>query len=487
MSTDQTEVVPRRTTPPEVSPPPSCPAHGSYAEVAKEGLPRLYGPVAEADPEGIYNHLREQYGSVAPVALNGDVPAWLVLGYREAMDVARTPTRFTRDARLWTDLLQGLLPSDSPLIPMVGWRPDAVSQDGPEHRRLRSALNDSINRFDRLGMRRFIRHYSEQLIDGFAGDGQADLAAQYAGYLPMMVMTRMVGLSEEYGPRLVQASSDMVSGTERALTANQFVGDTLTELVRERHHAPGYDLASWLIEHEAALNDDEVMNHLRLVMIAANETTTTLIANTLRMVLTDPRFRASLTGGLMTVPDAVEQVLWDEPPLQVCPARFATEDTELADRRIRAGDILLLGLAAGNTDPYIRPDPAKPMEGNRAHLAFSRGPHECPGQDIGRAITEIAVDTLLARLPDIRLAVPEEELSYTSSTWARHLDALPVRYAPTENQPRRPISSAAATAAAVSEALASSEEAVAAAAPAPVPPPAHSRMRAFWQRLKAWW
>jgi cytochrome P450 len=455
-------------------------------------MPRLYGPVAEADPEGIYAHLREQYGAVAPIAMSGDVPAWLVLGYREAMDVARTPGRFTRDARLWTDLLQGLLPSDSPLIPMVGWRPDAVSQDGPEHRRLRSAVNDSINRFDRLGMRRFIRHYCEQLIDGFAADGRADLAVQYAGHLPMMVMSRMVGLAEEYGPRLVQASSDMVSGTERALTANQFVGETLTELVRQRHQQPGYDLASWLIEHEAGLNDDEVMNHLRLVMIAANETTTTLIANTLRMVLTDPRFRASLTGGLMTVPDAVEQVLWDEPPLQVCPARFATEETELAGRRIRAGDMLLLGLAAGNTDPYIRPDPAKAMEGNRAHLAFSRGPHECPGQDIGRAITEIAVDTLLSRLPDVRLTVPVEELSYTSSTWARHLDSLPARFAPVQGRPEAPTTAAAATAAAVSEALASSESAPAPAVPAPAAAPVapiglRARTRAFWRRVKAWW
>jgi len=417
-------------TQPELAPPPSCPAHAGYAAAGAGGLARLYGKTAESDPLGIYAHLREQYGAVAPVAMYGDVPAWLVLGYRENMDVARTPNRFTRDARQWTDLQQGLLPSDSPLIPMVGWRPDCVSQDGPEHRRLRSAVNDSLNTFDRLGMRRYIRHYAEQLIDTFCMDGHADLLGQYARYLPMHVLTRMIGLSEEFAPQLVEASLAAVKGTEEALAADRFITDTLTRLVAERHEDPAYDLASRLIEHEAGLTDEEVMVHLRLVMVAAYETTTTLIANTTRMVLTDPRFRASLTGGLMTVPDAVEQVLWDEPPLQVCPARFATDDTELGGQQIKAGDMLLLGLVAGNTDPYIRPDPEASMQGNRAHLAFSRGPHECPGQDIGRMITEIGVDTLLARLPDVRLSLTEDELSYTSNTWSRHLDELPARFTP---------------------------------------------------------
>jgi cytochrome P450 len=163
------------------------------------------------------------------------------------------------------------------------------------------------------------------------------------------------------------------------------------------------------------------------VLVLGNETTTNLISNTLRMVLTDPRFRASLTGGLMTLPDAVEQMLWDEPPLMVCPARFATHDMEFGGQEIRQGDLLLLGFAAGNADPEVRPDLDAPMHGNRSHLAFSRGPHECPGQEVGRAITDTGVDVLLTRLPDLQLAVPEDELSWTASTWSRHLNALPVR------------------------------------------------------------
>lgn len=399
-------------------PPPGCPAHD---------IVRLYGEEA-ADPVGLYGRLRKQHGAVAPVLIEGDVPAWLVLGYRENMDAARNPGRFSRDSRLWRDWNEGNVKPDSPLIPMVGWRPDCVSQDGEEHRRLRAAVNDSLARFDKRGVRRHIQRYADQLIDGFAAAGAAELVGTYADQLPMRVLTHLFGMPEETGPRLVEACAGLVKGGEKALEYNEYIGQALAELAERKRAHPGHDFASWLIEHPARLTDDEVQVHLRLVLVAANETTTALIANTLRVVLTDPRFRASLTGGLMTVPDAVEQVLWDAPPLAVCPARFATADMEFGGHRVRAGDLLLLGLAAGNADPAVRPDTTTSMHGNRSHLAFSRGPHECPGQDIARAITDTAVDALLARLPDIHLSIPEEDLVWNSSTWSRHLDRLPAAF-----------------------------------------------------------
>lgn len=413
-------------------PPPGCPAHGTA---------RLYGQEA-ADPVSLYGKLREQHGAVAPVLIEGDVPAWLVLGYRENMDAARNPGRFSRDSRLWRDWNDGKVKPDSPLIPMVGWRPDCVSQDGEAHRRLRAAVNDSLARFDKRGVRRHIQRYADQLIDGFAAEGAAELVSGYADQLPMRVLTHLFGMPEETGPRLVEACAGLIKGGEKALEYNEFIGQALAELAARKRAHPGHDFASWLIEHPARLTDDEVQVHLRLVLVAANETTTALIANTLRVVLTDPRFRASLTGGLMTVPDAVEQVLWDAPPLAVCPARFATADMEFGGRQVREGDLLLLGLAAGNADPAVRPDAAASMHGNRSHLAFSRGPHECPGQDIARAITDTAVDALLARLPDIHLSILEEELTWNASTWSRHLDRLPAGFTP-----RRPAPPASLTAA----------------------------------------
>jgi len=414
-------------------PPPQCPAHAAFAGGAS--LTALDGPQATADPGAVYEKLRAEHGGLAPVALEGGIPAWLVLGYRENMELTRNPSRFTRDARVWRGWEEYGVGQDHPLVPIIGWRPDVVSYDGEEHQRLRAAVNECLTRFDQHGTRRHVQRYANQLIDGFVEKGRADLVSEFAAYLPMLVLSRLIGLGEEHGPKLVEAINGMVKGGEEAYAHHQYIGGILQTLTEERRKAPAHDLASWFVQHPSGLSDEEVLNHLRLVIILGYETTTNLVSNTLRMVLTDPRFRASLTGGLMTLPDAVEQMLWDDPPLLVCPARFATHDMEFAGRQIQAGDMLLTGIFAGNSDPQIRPDPGAPMHGNRSHLAFSRGPHECSGQEIARAITDTGVDVLLNRLPDMHLAVSEDELTWTAVTWSRHLDALPVTFA----AQRRPV------------------------------------------------
>jgi cytochrome P450 len=287
----------------------------------------------------------------------------------------------------------------------------------------------------------------------------------------MLVLSRMFGMPEEVGPRLVEACTGLIKGGEKAMAYHEYINEVLGELTEQKRASPSHDFASWLIAHPEGLDSDEILNHLRLVLIAANETTTNLIANTLRVVLTDPRFRASLTGGLMTIPDAVEQVLWNEPPLMVCPGRFATGDMEFGGQQIKQGDLLVLGLAAGNADPEVRPDPDTPVHGNRSHLAFNRGPHECPGQDIGRAIADTGIDALLSRLPDIRLGVEEEELRWKSTLMSRHLVALPVEFTPRKPEPLDPLPAPPAT----------EPEAAAEAAPE-MPPAEQVAERVSWWR-----
>lgn len=90
---------------------------------------------------GLYEELRATHGPVAPVLLDGDVRAWLVLGYLENRDVASRPTQFSRDPRVWHGWRSGEIdPATSPLVPMIGWRPDCVCADGEEHQRLRGAV-----------------------------------------------------------------------------------------------------------------------------------------------------------------------------------------------------------------------------------------------------------------------------------------------------------------------------------------------------------
>ncbi|MEU1542663.1 cytochrome P450 [Actinacidiphila glaucinigra] len=408
------------------TPPPECPAHASGGA----GVRRLYDPEAEADPMGVYDKLRAEHGAVAPVLLHDDLPAWLVLGYRENLEVLRTPSRFSSDSRRWSVFQRGDLKPEHPLGPTISWQPLVVFADGEDQKRLRGAVSRGLGRFNRHGIRRHVTRVSNQLIDEFAAAGSADLVPQFAEQLPLLVMTNLLGLPEEEGPRLAEACRDLMKGTETSGASYVHILESLTRLVAEKHNDSGHDLASWLIDDAAGFSDDEVIQHLRLVLVAANETTANLIAGMVKLVLTDPRFRGNLSGGHMTLPDGLEQVLWDEPPLWVMPARYATGPMELGGQRIEEGDMLLLGLAAGNTDPAIRPDLATPMHGNRSHLAFGGGPHECPGQDIGRAIAETGIDVLLARLPDLRLTTEPDDLARIPAWTSHHLAELPVEFTP---------------------------------------------------------
>ncbi|MFJ7149958.1 cytochrome P450 [Streptomyces sp. NPDC100445] len=483
-------------TDPASGPPPGCPAHG----LGPGGLHRLYGPDAE-DLDGLYERLREQHGAVAPVLLPDDVPMWVVLGHAENLQLVRSPSQFTRDSRIWTPLLDGTVKPDHPLMPHIAWQPICSHAEGDEHQRLRAAVTAAMATIDHRSVRRHIGRHTQALVNGFCERGRADLVTQFAEHLPMAVMCEVLGMPEEYDDRMVHAARDALKGTETAIRSHRYVMDALGRLTARRRARPEDDFTTHLIGHPAGLTDDEVREHLRLVLFAAYEATANLLANALRMVLTEPGFRAQLNGGQMTVPEAIEQSLWDEPPFSTVFGYYAKQDTELGGRRIRRGDGLLFAPAPGNLDPRIRPDLSAGMQGNRSHLAFGGGPHECPGQDIGRAIADVGVDALLTRLSDIQLDCAEEELRWRSSIASRHLVALPVRFEPKPQQdvemPPRPVAVPAQRSAWRIGALGGDPAPAAAPRPVaprppqvPVPPPVPaepSRPPGAWRRLLAWW
>ncbi|MEG3629443.1 cytochrome P450 [Streptomyces poriticola] len=486
---------------PILDPPPGCPAHG----LGPGGLHRLY---EAEEPNDLYVKLRDEYGPVAPVLLHDDVPMWVVLGHAENLQLVSTPAKFTRDSRIWTPLKEGMVKPDHPLMPHIAWQPIASHAEGDEHKRLRGAVSGAMSTIDYRGLRRYVRRHSQILVNQFCERGRADLVGRFAEHLPMAVMCEIFGMAGEYSDRLVEAARDALKGTETAIASHTYVMEILQRHTARRRAEPAEDFTSYLINHPAGLTDDEVREHLRLVLFAAYEATVNLISNVLRVVLTDPRFRARLSGGEMTVPEAVEQSLWDEPPFSTIFAYFAKQDTELGGQRIRQGDGLLLGIAPGNVDPRIRPDLAASMMGNRSHLAFGGGPHECPGQDIGRVIADAGVDALLMRLPDVRLDCPEEDLSWRASIASRHLVSLPVRFEPKEQQevsmppshspvpighsiwysgaPQPPSVSVPQPAEpADSPATPPATEPQPVAEPEPVPVP--DRPRGVWQRFLRWW
>ncbi|WP_374118370.1 cytochrome P450 [Streptomyces sp. 8L] len=400
------------------------------------GATPLYGPQLDGDTlPALYEELRRVHGPVAPVLLAPGLDAWLVIGHRELLRLTREEHHFSHDPRRWRLLLEGRVPPDSPILPMVRHRPAVLFADGREHRRMRGPVSLALAGVDGHELRRTVEAAAEELISGFAARGEADLVSDYARQLPMRVVTGLLGLDEDTGRDLVRAISGLAGADASSADASRRMDEILLTLVRDKRRRPGSDITSILLRHPAGLSDTEVQANLVTLLVAGNQTTLNWIATTLRIILCDPSFQSSLTGGRLSVDDALDLVLWRFPPTQNFPARYATEDMSFGGQDIRAGDMLILGLAGANADPAVLPADGAPVVGNRSHLSFGAGPHTCPAQDPARLITRAAVDTIRHRLPDLRLAVPEEELSWINSPWSMGLRALPVRF--TDPRPPR--------------------------------------------------
>ncbi|MFF4823352.1 cytochrome P450 [Streptomyces sp. NPDC001312] len=406
--------------------PPGCPAHHPEAV-------RLGGLEYQQTPSQLYRALRREHGAVAPVLLDGDIPAWLVLGYSEVTYVTSHDELFARDSRRWNQWEN--IPADWPLMPYVGYQPSVLFTEGDEHRRRAGVITEALEGVDQFELARNCQLIADRLIADFAGCGQAELMTGYAHALPMRAVVQMCGMptSGEDTRQLVEdlrISLDAAEGDD-PVAAYGRVGERLRQLVKDKRVSPGPDVTSRMLLHPAGLSDEEIVQDLISVIAAAQQPTANWICNTLRLLLTDERFAVNVSGGRLSVGEALNEALWLDTPTQNFIGRWAVRDTQLGGRQIRAGDCLVLGLAAANTDPQIWPDSQVGAE-NAAHLSFSNGEHRCPypAPLLADVMARTAVETLLERLPDLVLSVEPEELAWRPSIWMRGLTALPVQFTP---------------------------------------------------------
>ncbi|MFE1250631.1 cytochrome P450 [Streptomyces sp. NPDC058735] len=407
------------------APPPGCPAH--------PGAVRLGGLEYQQTPSQLYRALRREHGPIAPVLLDGDIPAWLVLGYSEVSYVTSHDELFARDSRRWNQWPN--IPEDWPLLPFVGYQPSVLFTEGEEHQRRAGVITEALEGVDQFELARDCQIIADELISAFSGSGQAELMSAYAHTLPARAVVQVCGmpLAGEDTRQLVddlRISLDAAEG-EDPIAAYGRVGARLTQLVKEKRERPGRDVTTRMLEHPAGLTDEEIVQDLISVIAAAQQPTANWICNTLRLLLTDERFALNVSGGRLSVGEALNEVLWLDTPTQNFIGRWAVRDTQLGGRRIQAGDCLVLGLAAANTDPQIWPESHVGAE-NAAHLSFSNGEHRCPypAPLLADVMARTAVETLLERLPDLVLAVEPDELTWRPSIWMRGLTTLPVEFTP---------------------------------------------------------
>ncbi|MGP3939106.1 MULTISPECIES: cytochrome P450 [Streptomyces] len=405
------------------APPPGCPAHAA----------RLYGPDFRRRPAETYQRIRHESGQVAPVLLEGDIDAWFVLGYRETRQVLSDVETFGRDPRRWNGW--DSVPPDWPLLPWVAYSPMMTFTEGEEHRQRATAVGEALATIDPFVLRGHCERFADQLIDKFAASGKADLVYDYIYSVPTLATAELFGLSDEEAGLEALAGGLTVSflSNEEAIAGQQHVAAYVAELVKAKRDAPGPDLTSQFILNTPDLTEEQQTADLMVLMAAALPLTSYWIGNTLRLMLTDERFAMTLSGNRRSIGEAMNEVLWADSPLQNLIGRYATRDTALGGRRIRTGDLVVLGLAAANADPLLWPDTPVGHGGNHAHVSFSGGDYGCPagGPETARIIAETAIEVLLDRVPDLTLAVAPEELRWVDSFWYRCLESLPVTFSPT--------------------------------------------------------
>ncbi|MEU1497445.1 cytochrome P450 [Streptomyces sp. NPDC005732] len=391
----------------------------------------LSGPRFQTEPAELYREMRRDHGSVASVVLDGDIPAWLVLGYRELHQVTGDPVLFSRDSDLWNQWDR--IPDDWPLLPMIGRKqPSILYTVGERHRERAAMISEALEAVDPFELRSHAERFADELIDAACAKGEIDLVGDYAALLPVRVLATLYGFSEEQGPGLVTALNDMINGRAGALAGQQHLAGSMAGLLADRKADPANDVVSRMLADTSGFTDEEIIQDLMVMMAAGHQPTADWIGNSLRLMLTDERFAASLFGGRNSVAEAMNEVLWEDTPTQNVAGRWASRDTQLGGHRVRAGDLLLLGLQGANSDPQVRTDGSALTGGNNAHFSFGHGEHRCPfpAQEVAEVIARTGIEVVLDRLPDIDLAVPAASLTRRPSPWLRGLTELPVRFTP---------------------------------------------------------
>ncbi|HEY5834806.1 cytochrome P450 [Streptomyces sp.] len=443
------------------SPPPGCPAHGNLS---------LYGTQFGSDPDGHYDYLRK-LGPSAPVDIAPGVEVELVTSYDAALYILQNDATFVRDSRRWRALNEGRVPADSPALPMMAYRPNALFSDGAAHARLRQAVTDSLVKVNEHRLARQVQQVADYLIDQFSRQrlGQADVVADYATQLPLLVFSDLFGCPAAIGDRIIVGISGIFEGSPGA---NEILGQALGELIALKRRHPGDDITSRLMEHSANLTDEEMANQLVTLLSGGTAPLAAAISTGTALMLGDDKYAQTQTSAGLPVEDAVNEVLWKYAPIANYAGHYPVQDVELAGRMLKANDPVLISFAAANTDPLMS-EHRQRLSG-RAHLAFGAGKHVCPAKDPALVIAVTAIETLLSRLPDVELRTPFADLSWTPAPWSRSLASLPIRFTPRSMQAPSP---AARTH----------------NAPSPVPAPALKQAAApqpakstLWSRFLAW-
>jgi cytochrome P450 len=381
--------------------------------------------------------LREA-GAAAPVKIPGDVPAWAITRH-DALQAALADPRFAKSHEHWAALAEGRVPPGWPLMTFIVNK-GMTTADGEEHRRLRTLVTQAFTPRRVAALRPRIEVLTDELLDGLASaaPGPVDLRARYAYPLPMSVISELLGVPEDRRDELHRLCEILVSSDTApadAIANVRALHAVLGEIIEGKRRAPADDLTSALIaarEEGDRLSEEELVGTLLLMFLAGHATTTNLICNAVRALLTHPGQLALVTSGEQSWGAVVEETLRFDSPVGQFPMRYATEDVEVEGRVIRKGEAVLASYAAAGRDPHKYGEDAGSFDitrGPTRHLSFGYGAHFCLGAGLARTEGETALSRLFERFPRLAAAAPMDQLEPLPSIVSNGIRALPVTLA----------------------------------------------------------
>jgi cytochrome P450 len=392
-------------------------------------------PVYRDDPHALLAPLRER----CPVMRDTMAGTFYLTRYEDVRAILT-------DLTLWRDphRAEPAAALSRRLVDQSGPRQDGdggmsiLLMDDPDHARIRTPLAQALYKRVAKG-RGEVERVVDQALDRLPTDGPFDLMAGYALPIPIDVIATLLGVDQErlgefrdWSEGVIQSLNPLRTPeqTEHLVRAGAALFEYMTALMASRRSAPRDDLVSDMTQLQAGgepLTDAEIITNLSALLVAGNLTTTDLIGNAVRILLTHPEELAKLRADPGLISAVVEETLRFEPPVDIT-GRIASADITVGGCPINTSQAMTLSLRAANRDPAVfeAPDRFDITRKKIPHVAFGGGAHICIGAPLARLEAQVALSRLFARFPNLRLADPDAAPVWRTLPFFRGLQALHV-------------------------------------------------------------
>lgn len=382
------------------------------------------------DPPAIFRTLQADQ-PIAPMVFPDGARGWVVTGYDLVREIL-VDQRFSSQAAL----KHLAFPSDR----ATGFNPEQdmppgqfEHMDPPEHTRFRKLLTADFTLRRMKALQPRLEEIAAERVAVMRRQGPpSDLVRDFSVPMSGQVICELLGIPRTELERFEADSAKLLNlntAPEEAMAALGDIVGLLGEVAMSKMAAPGDDLLTGLVSG-GELTPDELMGVALLLLVAGHETSANMLSLGTYTLLTHPDQLARLRADESMIDGAVEELLRYLTIVHIGVQRTPTEDVEINGVQMKAGETVLLHLPSANRDPKRFPDPDRLDVGRRAlgHLTFSHGIHQCLGQQLARLELRVGYSTLLREFPDLRLAVPAEEIPMRDDMTIYGVHTLPVAW-----------------------------------------------------------